>query len=159
MTVPLMILAIFAAGVGAYFGLTGGIMDFLRRTPSLAYETIAKTQAEAESPLHIAAASTVIVLIGIALAAYLYLGDQTQASWLARKLRPLYTLSYGKFFIDQLYNVLIVWPLWVLAQFSYFFDRFVIDGLVNFIGGIPGLCGAGDARRCKTAWCSFMPWR
>ncbi len=142
MTVPLMILSVFAAGVGAYYSLTHGVMDFLSKTPSLAYDTIAKTQTEPESPMHVATFSTVIVGVGIALAAYFYLGDQTQATWLASKLRPLYLLSHGKFFIDQLYQVFIVWPLWILAQMSYWFDRFVIDNLVNLVGAIPGLCGA-----------------
>ena len=61
---------------------------------------------------------------------------------MARVLRPLYELSYGKFFIDQIYQVLIVWPLRVLATISYWVDRYVIDGLVNFVGAIPGVCGA-----------------
>jgi NADH-quinone oxidoreductase subunit L len=142
MTVPLIILAVFAACVGAYYGLTHGILNFLRVTPSLAYETIERTAVEPESDFSVALLSTVIVAIGIALAAYLYLGDQTQATWLARKLRPLYALSHGKFFVDQLYQAFIVWPLWVLAQISYWVDRIVIDGLVNFVGAIPGACGA-----------------
>jgi NADH-quinone oxidoreductase subunit L len=146
MTVPLMILSVFALGVGAYFAWTEGVMHFLSKTPSLAYDTIAKTQSEPEAgtAIHVATMSTVIVVIGVALAAYLYLGDQVlQAGWLARKLRPMYWLSYGKFFFDPLYQAFIIWPLWILAQASYWFDRFVIDNLVNFVGAIPGLFGAG----------------
>ncbi len=58
------------------------------------------------------------------------------------KLRPLYRLSYGKFFIDQIYQVFIVWPLRALAALCYFVDRNVIDRLVNFIGALPGFFGA-----------------
>ena len=89
-----------------------------------------------------AIASTVIVVVGIALAAFLYLGDRKQADWLAQVLRPLYWLSHGKFFIDQIYQAFIVWPLRVLATISYWVDRYVIDALVNFVGAIPGVCGS-----------------
>ena len=66
----------------------------------------------------------------------------SRPSWLARELRPLYRLSYGKFFIDQIYQVFIVWPLRVLAAISYWVDRYVIDRLVNFVGALPGFFGA-----------------
>lgn len=58
-----------------------------------------------------------------------------------RLLSP-YKLSYGKFFIDEIYNVLIVIPLRVLAAISYWFDRWIIDGLVNLVGSIPPLAGS-----------------
>ncbi len=38
---------------------------------------------------------------------------------------------------------LIVWPLKMLAMICYWIDRFIIDGLVNFVGAIPGVFGAG----------------
>ena len=54
----------------------------------------------------------------------------------------LYQLSSGKFFVDAIYNLLIVWPLRMLAAVSYWFDRWVIDGLVNLCGQVPIVCGA-----------------
>ncbi len=60
-----------------------------------------------------------------------------------RVLMPLYLLSYGKMFFDPIYNVLFVWPLRLLARLSYWFDRSVIDGLVNFAGRVPLVVGAG----------------
>ena len=69
------------------------------------------------------------------------MGDQRQAAWLASTLRPLYSLSYGKFFFDQIYNVAFVWPVWLLAQLSFCVDRRLIDGLVNLVGRIPPACG------------------
>lgn len=142
MTVPLMILAVFAAGIGAYYGITHGILEFLQKTPSLAYQTIQATAEKPELSFGVAMLSTAIVILGIGLAAFLYLGDRSQANWLARRLRWLYELSYGKFFIDQIYQVFIVWPLVVLANISYWIDRYVIDALVNFVGAVPAVCGA-----------------
>ncbi len=160
MTVPLMILAVCALVVGAFFELTGGFDDFIEQTPSLACSAIPQGEAESgQSHLLVAAISTVIALSGVGVAAFLYLGDPVQADLLSRLLRPLYRLSYGKFFFDQIYNALFVWPLWILAQASYWFDRFVSRRPGEFRGQDsarpwPPVCG-----RCKPAWCSSMPWR
>ena len=62
--------------------------------------------------------------------------------WLANLLRPLYQLSYGKFFFDPLYDWLIVRPLGVLAVVSDWFDRTIVDGVVNVAGMIPPLVGS-----------------
>jgi NADH-quinone oxidoreductase subunit L len=142
MTMPLVILAVPAALIGGYYGLTHGILDFLRQTPSLAYETITRDAGKPEFHASVAITSTIIVVVGIALSAFLYLGDRKQADWLAQVLRPLYWLSHGKFFIDQIYQVLFVWPLRVLATISYWVDRYVIDALVNFVGAFPAICGS-----------------
>ena len=54
----------------------------------------------------------------------------------------LYSLSYGKFFFDPIYTVLVVWPLWGIARLAAWFDRYVIDGLVDLCGKLPKLLGA-----------------
>ncbi len=132
------------------------------QTPSLAYQRVEPLAEQPELVSHftIGLIGTVVAGAGVALAAFLYLGEETQAMTAApRAVRPLYRLSHGKLFFDQIYQVFIVWPLWLLAQVSYWFDRWVIDGLVNSIGRVP-LCDRPRAcDRCKAAWCSFTPWR
>ena len=149
MTVPLMILAVGALGVGAFFA--GGEMlwhgensfvAFLIETPSLAFQTVRETGAPSGFHADVAAVSTGAALAGIGFAAFLYLGDRRQAAWLAQALRPVYLLSYGKFYFDQIYQLLIVLPLWLLSQLSYWFDRFVVDGLVNLCGKVPVAIGS-----------------
>jgi NADH-quinone oxidoreductase subunit L len=152
MTIPLGILAFFALSVGATFAAMGQPIDFLSGAPSLAWVAAreaahASTAAHAEhagmSHFTLLALSTVVALSGVGLAAYMYLGEGREAETLARKLRPLYRLSHGKFFIDQIYQGLIVWPLQALARLSYWIDRNVIDGLVNVCGHLPRVLGAG----------------
>ncbi len=63
-------------------------------------------------------------------------------SWLAKALRPAYQLSTGKFFFDQIYTVLVIWPVMALAAVSNFVDRWIIDGLVSAVGAIPPFIGA-----------------
>jgi NADH-quinone oxidoreductase subunit L len=52
-----------------------------------------------------------------------------------------YKLSLGKFFIDEIYSLVIVWPLRLLASACYLVDRWVVDGLVNLVGKLPPLLG------------------
>jgi NADH-quinone oxidoreductase subunit L len=156
MVLPLVVLAIASASVGAYFALSGSFAELLARTPSLAYEPmhVAVEEHGGGSHLKIAVISTVIALSGIGLAAYLYLGDRKQADGLARVLRPLYVLSYGKLFFDPIYQVLFVWPLWLLAQVSYWFDRTFIDGIVNLVGRVPPWVATG-LRSLQTGMAQF----
>ncbi len=52
-----------------------------------------------------------------------------------------YKLSLGKFFIDEIYQLLIVLPLRGFAIVCYAIDRWIIDGFVNLAGRIPLLAG------------------
>jgi NADH-quinone oxidoreductase subunit L len=145
MTVPLVILAACSLLVGAYFEWTQGFARFLAGTPSLAsLGTAAGDAAAAEAHQAVALWSTLLGLLGIALAAVVYLGAGGRAEWLAGAMDRigLYQLSHGKFFIDQLYQVLVVRPLEAVAALSYWVDRWVIDGLVNLCGLLPRLIGA-----------------
>ena len=83
-----------------------------------------------------------IALLGIAVAAFLYLGNHREADWLARVIAPVYWLSNRKFFFDEIYALLVVWPCLGLAWLCYWFDRRVIDGLVNLTGRVPVAVGA-----------------
>ncbi len=52
-----------------------------------------------------------------------------------------YRLSRDKFYFDEIYNALIVWPLRMIAAACYWFDRWIIDGLVDLAGRIPPALG------------------
>ncbi len=52
-----------------------------------------------------------------------------------------YRLSQNKFYIDELYNAFIVWPLRILAAVLAWLDRWVLDGLVNLVGYVPRVAG------------------
>jgi len=145
MTWPLIALALGSLGVGAYFEWTGSFAEFLARTPSLAHFG-GEAHATAESGGHtaIAVGSTVVALLGIGLAWLLYLRHRTAAARLARwaDVVALYRLSAGKFFVDAIYNVLVVWPLEGIAWISYWVDRAVIDRLVDNVGRVPAVFGS-----------------
>jgi NADH-quinone oxidoreductase subunit L len=139
MTGPLCMLAICALVVGFF---QTGFGTMLGSTPSLSYQAIPSPAADHHAHFQVAALSTVIALLGVALAAFLYLGDQREVRWITALIKPVYLLSYGKFFFDPIYKVLIVWPALALAQLAYWIDRYVVDGLVNLAGKLPLWLGA-----------------
>ncbi|MEN6459601.1 MAG: NADH-quinone oxidoreductase subunit L [Thermoguttaceae bacterium] len=141
MTGPLVLLAIGAAVVGAYFAWTGSFTRLLMATPSLA--GLPRVGAEAGHE-RIALLGTAVTLVGIALSAAIFLGRPEKAARLARVMNALglYSLSYGKFFVDPIYKALVVWPTLATAQAAAWLDRWVIDGLVDLFGWMPALLGA-----------------
>src|SRR5262249_2939779 len=57
---------------------------------------------------------------------------------LAHVIRPAYELSRNQFLFDDVYGLVIVKPLQVLALLSSFFDS-IVDGIVDLIGLVPRL--------------------
>jgi NADH-quinone oxidoreductase subunit L len=147
MTWPLVILAVGALVVGALFELTHGLASFLVETPSLAYLAGGAHEAEptpAGAHTMVVALGTLMAVAGISLAAMLYLGRRTVATRLTEVMDwlGLYQLSRRKFFFDEIYDRLIVWPTLVVAWLAAAFDRRVIDGVVDLMGEIPPAVGA-----------------
>ena len=88
---------------------------------------------------------------GILLAYAMY-----SAKWLApervgRIFRPFYILFSRKYWLDELYERVIVFRLLINAVFyvCHLFDVYVIDGIVNGIAGGTILAGGG-ARKAQT---------
>jgi NADH-quinone oxidoreductase subunit L len=145
MTAPLVVLAFAAATAGLYFHFSHGLFDFLAATPSwqcLAQQPAEHTAAGAE--WNIGILGMALTLVGIAAACWLYSGRMKTVERLARAMNVfgLYTLSYYKFFFDPIYTALVVYPLLGLAWLTSWFDRRLIDGLVDWAGRLPALAGA-----------------
>ncbi|MHB8864781.1 MAG: NADH-quinone oxidoreductase subunit L [Pirellulaceae bacterium] len=99
---PLVVLAIFAAGVGlwldrSYLNGTHPFAQLLATTPSLT-GVVAGTEALGEFHLSVATTSLLIALAGIAFSSYLYLGDRHVVKrWQAvMELQPLYRITNGE---------------------------------------------------------------
>ncbi len=159
MWIPLVILAAFAAAIGYILESTHGFVDLLAYTPSLADRQARSTPAPGVFHMDVALLSTAIAVVGIAIAAYLYLGNQREVTAIARILdlswlgRP-YRWSLHKFYVDEIYGWCIVKPLEGLAWLSYLVDRWVVDGLVNLCGWLPRAMGS-LARRLQMGFVPF----
>jgi len=77
---------------------------------------------------------TAVGVGGIYLAYLIYYKKSISADVLAEKFRPLYTLLYNKYYIDEIYQFCIIDAMMGLARFMWKFDAIVIDGLVNGTG-------------------------
>lgn len=71
--------------------------------------------------------------VGCGLGATIYL-NRTWARPVQIPLKFVQDLLAYDFYIDQLYRVSVVWAVNILSRFSAWFDRYVVDGLVNFVG-------------------------
>ncbi|HJN11669.1 MAG TPA: NADH-quinone oxidoreductase subunit L [Pirellulaceae bacterium] len=60
---------------------------------------------------------------------------------IGRALSP-YNLSQHKFYIDEIYFLVIVLPMRALGSICYIVDRWLVDGVVNAIGRTPLRLGA-----------------
>jgi NADH-quinone oxidoreductase subunit L len=146
MTVPLIVLAVCSVVVGIYFEVTHGFAGFLGQTPSIAYLS-RHAHEHAHEGFHwkIMLTSAVVALAGIGLAAAFYWPKRkpaADATHRAAEALGFYHLSKQKFFFDEIYQMLFVWPFMGLAAASYWIDRNVIDRTVNFIGRMPPAIGA-----------------
>jgi NADH-quinone oxidoreductase subunit L len=141
MTIPLLLLSGFAAGAGMFLLVYPA---FLHRAPPLEFVASHTPPAVEHAHWPMAVTGGAIALAGIAAAWLLYIRSPRLLESLSEAMRAayLYQLSYGKLFFDQVYYVLIVWPLKVIAYLCRFFDNFVVDGLVNLLGWLPRLVGA-----------------
>jgi NADH-quinone oxidoreductase subunit L len=135
MTVPLMVLAVFAVGVGFALGPTHLFAGFVGRTPGL--------PELHEEPMNVPLMiqSSLLALGGIAVAWMMYVRRPALAGQLAKVFPRLYQLSFSKFHVDEIYEAFVVAPLNGLAGFARVWDYHLIDGLVDLIGQVPRLVG------------------
>ncbi len=140
MTIPLMVLGFLALAIGAS---EHWFVEFLGHTPSLSMERIRPAEEHGFN-WTVAITGSVVAVLGIGAAAFMYLRSPGTVSSLTSTMKAawLYQLSYGKLFFDQLYNIFIVWPLRILAHILYVLDILLVDGLVNLCGWIPRTFGA-----------------
>jgi NADH-quinone oxidoreductase subunit L len=130
---PLRVLAVCAIGVGFAVGPTHWYANYLHHTPGLAV-------SEAHG-FHVAlmVLSGAIALAGIALAWQFYVRSPETPGRIATTLGPLYRASLNKLYFDEIYSAVFVTPLTTLAWLSDWFDRRVIDPLVDIVGLVPRL--------------------
>jgi NADH-quinone oxidoreductase subunit L len=101
------------------------------------------TAAEGEhtSTMTLMLMSGLISIAGIGLAYQLHLKNRPAGDALPQRFAPLAYVLEHKYWVDEIYDAVIVQPLFRLGQFFYAVDRIVIDGLVWLIGFVPQLSG------------------
>jgi NADH-quinone oxidoreductase subunit L len=139
MTVPLIVLAVFAVGVGITLGDWGPaavrFADFLELTPGF------PEAGPHQMHYGLMALSAAIALAGIAVAWWMYVKQPDLPGRLARGVPALYQMSLNKFEVDELYDKVILGFFRLVTWAVGAFDKYVIDGVVDLIGHVPRLFG------------------
>jgi NADH-quinone oxidoreductase subunit L len=116
------------------------------------HEAVPSHEAEDEhTELLLMGVSSGLALAGIGLAAYFWLRNRPAATRAARGATPVYTLLLNKYYVDEIYNAVIVQPIKAISTFVLWkgFDALLIDGAVNGVGGF--VRGSSDTlRRLQT---------
>jgi proton-translocating NADH-quinone oxidoreductase chain L len=142
MTVPLVVLAVGALGVGIVVEpFTHWFSEFLGNAPSL--QAAMKVAVGAEAVDHqfdwtTALVSMALALAGAGLAFALYRRGQPQE--LPAAVQSIFKLSSSKLHVEDLYEAAIVKPAAALAFLAKAFDGFM-DGLTRLFAAIPSFVG------------------
>lgn len=75
--------------------------------------------------------SVIVAGLGILFAFLFYQWKKVNADKLAEKIKPLYNLSFNKWYFDEFYNKVFVGGTLALSSFLRWFDNIIIDGIVN----------------------------
>lgn len=89
---------------------------------------------------------TVVAILGILLAYVIYFKKWISAESVARSTSFGYNLSYRKFYIDELYEVLFVRLLISVGFFLEGFDRWIIGGSARFIASMATELGRASSK-------------
>jgi NADH-quinone oxidoreductase subunit L len=128
MTIPLIVLAVLAVGSG-FFNITGGFSSFFGAGET--HSVLQGLFGIFTEP--IPWISLILAGAGIFLAYAIYSRKWLSAESLGRVFAPLYKLFYHKYWVDELYEGIIVKKLLMggLFKAAHFFDTKVIDGGIN----------------------------
>jgi NADH-quinone oxidoreductase subunit L len=116
----------------------------------LAGEAVVSSE-EAALELTLMGVSSLIALAGIGLAAFIWLTRREIAARVAHTWAGVYTLLLNKYYVDEIYDAVIVRPLVRISQDGLWrgFDVRVVDAVVNGFGSVVD-AGAAVLRRLQT---------
>jgi len=125
MTGPLAVLALLSLG-GGYFPIPKFLEPFFE----------AAHAAEGHHDETLVYISVAAGVIGIALAWFMYLVQPAFSDAMANAFRPIHTLLYNKYYVDEAYDATIVGPLADTSRVVLWkgVDAGGIDGIVNGVG-------------------------
>jgi len=132
MTVPLVILAILAV-VGGFVGIPDAIKPGSHLLGQFLEPVLGSAPAEVSTGTDrgLMGVSVVVALVGTlwAVGRFAKRPELGEATGFGKILA-------NRWYVDEFYNAVIVRPLDLLAQFLEFFDKNIVDGIVNLVGSL-----------------------
>jgi len=104
----------------------------------LAVEKPSEPAADESTERQLTLLSVLVAIIGIVIASYFWRWNRTAAAKAARRAAPIYTLLLNKYYVDELYNAVIVQPIKQMSTVVLWrgVDAALIDGSVNGVGAL-----------------------
>jgi NADH-quinone oxidoreductase subunit L len=133
MSVPLVILAVMAI-IAGFVGspLMNNVFAHWVSYPGAVHHN---------PSLGIMAVSSLVAVAGIILAWAVYQKKMVDVAAVKTRFNGLYQLLYHKYYIDEIYQWLIDHLIDGTAKVLFWFDVYVINGLVNGIAALTGMAG------------------
>ena len=145
MTIPLIVLSVITVGVGIYTTLAG----FLGWGGSFgSFVTADGHDYTIHFDTQVALVSTIVALCSIALATYIYKGEQQPiADRLYKTFPKLHRAAYKRFYQDEIWQYVTHRIIFRCVSTPIaWFDRHIVDGTFNFMAW--GANEAGESIRC-----------
>jgi NADH-quinone oxidoreductase subunit L len=132
MVFPMVVLGILAVVAGyvntPWFGTFLG--DWLTEgTHSLGHGHI-------EGPIWIMAIATIVSVGGILLAYMMYGNKSISRDWLSSAFPGFYGILYNKYFVDEFYQMTVVFITKTFSLFLKYIELFIIEGIINGVKAI-----------------------
>ncbi|MEM7553406.1 MAG: NAD(P)H-quinone oxidoreductase subunit 5 [Cyanobacteria bacterium P01_A01_bin.84] len=145
MTLPLAILAIPSMLIGLVGTPFANYFEEFIYSPNETLAEVMEKAAEFEPNefYTMAGASVAISVVGITLAALMYLARKIDPAAIASSIKPLYNFSLNKWYFDEIYHRVFVMGLRRLARQVLEVDFRVVDGAVNLTGFFTLVSGEG----------------
>ncbi len=145
MTLPLMVLAVPSMLIGLVGTPFANYFEAFVHPPGEVVEVVEGFHglpAEEMTEFLVMAGNSVgIGLIGITLASLMYLSRKIDPEKIADQIRPLYNLSFHKWYIDDIYNAVFVKGSRRVARQVLEVDVKIVDGVVNLAGFVTLVSG------------------
>jgi NADH-quinone oxidoreductase subunit L len=160
MTGPLILLAALST-VGGFMGVPESLLGSDRIGEFLAPVFVKSLSKSIPAPLNPATEHglmiiiLVLTVIIIGIAYVLYVRKNEVPAEEGSRLSPVHQLVYRKYFIDEIYDALIVVPLyWLSSRLDFVVEKMGIDKLVNAFGDVV-VYGSSVTRRLQTGNIGF----
>lgn len=139
MTIPMIILAILAvvAGLPGSPWMGGWIHEFIH------FEGVHEVDAGHGGHGMVMYLSLAMAASGIITAWIVYKARWISYESMAGTFSSVHSLLFHKYWIDELYDVTVIWGTMFTARVSGLFDRYVVDGLVNGTAWVTIAMGRG----------------
>ena len=156
MKTTLIVLSVFALGLGIMTGGGHKFWDFLKQTFVMETHTASGVVYEglklhdiahyggntlmhhgAHPPQWVIYLPLLLMIAGLAIATSVYYKNRIDVSKYVKKDNPLYQILWNKYYLDYLFKDILAEKI-IMTLFTFWdvFDRYVIDGVVNLLSWI-----------------------